>query len=191
MTQLIWSHCKFFDYLQYVNTKNLCECEYNLCIRVCEHNECTMKTKHIAIFCWVVQKRPWGTYITISKPCKRTWVCRELDQHIGELKSCMWAHKFASRLILWWVLKQRLSPTTECCETRRQEVEKLRIWKPLSLKDLWNWFGRFVKLLEVKVDYHDIESCATYQVGLEESWTNLEGSWSSLRTFMKLSFHLP
>ena len=47
--------------------------------------------------------------------------------------------------------------------------EELRIWKPQVQKDLWNWFGRFMKLLEV---YH------LCQVSLEESWTNLEGSWN-------------
>jgi hypothetical protein len=37
--------------------------------------------------------------------------------------------------------------------------EKLRVWDSLGLEDLWNWFGRFTKLLEVKVHYHEIEVC--------------------------------
>lgn len=43
------------------------------------------------------------------------------------------------------------------CETRRQEVEiskNHKLWK-----DLWNQFGGFMRLLEVKVHYHKIEEC--------------------------------
>ena len=62
-------------------------------------------------------------------------------------------------------------------ESRRWEVENTKIQK-----DIWNWLGRFMKLLEVKVHCHEIEVCHTCQVGLGESWTISE-------RFMKLVKH--
>ena len=41
------------------------------------------------------------------------------------------------------------------CETRETRSSKYK--NHIVQKDLWNWFGRFMKLLEVKVHYHDIE----------------------------------
>ena len=90
---------------------------------------------------------------------------RELDQHTRELEnytttrelgSCMWAHKFAFKLIILLDQVRRLSPTIRCCklrskecETRRREVENTKT----------AWFGRFMKLLKVKVHYHEIQVC--------------------------------
>jgi DNA polymerase sigma len=66
----------------------------------------------------------------------------------------MWAHKFTSKLILLLDLVQRLSPTTGCCETRRQEVENIRT----------AWFERFMKLLDKGIMK---SRCAGCQVNLE------------------------
>ena len=52
------------------------------------------------------------------------------------------------------------------CNSRTQEVEKLRIQNPQSGKSLWNWIGRFTKLLEVKVLYDDIGVCHM-QIGIK------------------------
>ena len=45
------------------------------------------------------------------------------------------------------------------CRIIRQDVEKLRIRKPQVQKDLQNQLERFMKFLEVKVHYHEIEVC--------------------------------
>ena len=94
-------------------------------------------------------------------------------------------------------LVHRLSPKTGCCETRRQRIQnemaKNAKWGGKKL----NWqlqlenmrttrFGRFMKLFwrihEVARGKGPLSCywlrCATCQVSLEESKTNLEGSWN-------------
>ena len=43
--------CKFYDHLEFVNMEKLYKFEYNLCIRVCEHRECGVKSKRTITFC--------------------------------------------------------------------------------------------------------------------------------------------
>ena len=60
-------------------------------------------------------------------------------------------------------------------ETRRREVEKLRLWKPHIVK-------RFMKLLELKVHYHEIEALCH-----KSSW--FEKIVNYFRRFVKLVEH--
>jgi hypothetical protein len=51
---------------------------------------------------------------------------------------------------------------TEMKNNAKREGKNLRCWKYENYEvqeDLWNRFERFMKLLKVKVHYHEIEVC--------------------------------
>ena len=67
----------------------------------------------------------------------------------------------------------------ETTKNAKREGEKLRNWKYenyIVRKYLWHSFRRFMELLEKMSTIMKLRF-ATCWVSLEESWSNLEGSW--------------
>ena len=104
---------------------------------------CTLTELGLCCLLWCIVMKGHGT------PCFQLWGAIMKDQRKTDIKARLPSKHKAKEALM----------NNKKAKNTKWGGEKLRNWDYKVWKDLWNCFGRFMKLLEIKVQYHEIEVC--------------------------------